>query len=552
MDSGANSVGSVGESPPPPLSPPGRPAAKGRGLRRWRRIPRGHHDDEGGSPAGPVAASVAAAAGPASAEVDLAQLHKRRLPVGADAPKGKQEAAAEEDSPVASVESSFVPPEAPPSPSPAPAPGPALTSLDPDLGLLIASAGFSVGAGGADSDNSDDRTSKSSTALPRHDFSLAGFGRDRDRARSRAPGAAAHAKNLRTARARGAGARAVSAASSTVEPENSRSSVESDLRSTGAAHARKSSAGISSNGVHKFLYTDGDHSDDEAPSEHLRSAAGGFYKDNGSAVGRMAMGNGDLYAHDHGFHEGSIGKGENGGIHSGLDPYTDSISMLQSAQEALENELQMFVEIGKESSDNSTDNYDENEWSSSPNCEDFSEEISEKLKLLESKLEEASLLIDEKDSRILELDTLNKTKPGETALYNSKLLSLQSEVDQLLMEKMEAEIQCFILKRASEAWQPQTEGQGTLQEAQKTLSEDHKQLEVKLRHTENRARTLEEMVEKLESQCKELSNASEVLKLQAGASRASLFCSVQLVLLCIAAWTFVARFLPSPPEFVPT
>ncbi|KAM3276072.1 hypothetical protein ACQJBY_044451 [Aegilops geniculata] len=551
MDSGANSVGSVGESPPP-LSPPGHPAAKGRGLRRWRRIPREHHDDEGGSPAGPVAASAPAAAGAASAEVDLAQLHKRRLPVGADAPKGKQEAAAEEDSPVASVESSFVLLEAPPSPSPAPAPVPVLTSLDPDLGLLIASAGFSVGAGGADSDNSDDRTSKSSTALPRHDFSLAGFGRDRDRARSRAPGAAAHAKNLRTARARGAGARAVSAASSTVEPENSRSSVESDLRSTGAAHARKSSAGVSSNGVHKFLYTDGDHSDDEAPSEHLRSSAGGFYKENGSAVGRMAMGNGDLYAHDHGFHEGSIGKGENGGIHSGLDPYADSISMLQSAQEALENELQMFVEIGKESSDNSTDNYDENEWSSSPNCEDFSEEISEKLKLLESKLEEASLLIDEKDARILELDTLNKTKPGETALYNSKLLSLQSEVDQLLMEKMEAEIQCFILKRASEAWQPQTKDQGTLHEAQKSLSEDHKQLEVKLRHTENRARTLEDLVEKLESQCKELSNASEVLKLQAGASRASLFCSVQLVLLCIAVWTFVARFLPSPPEFVPT
>jgi hypothetical protein len=332
MDSGANSVSSVGESPPP-VSPPGRPVAKGRGLRRWRRIPREHHDDEG-SPTGPVAPAAATGAAGAGAEEDLSQLHKRRLPVGADGPKGKQEAAAEEeDSPVASVESSFVPPDAPPSPVPPPAP----TKLDPDLGFLIASTGFSVGAGGADSDNSDDRTSKSSTALPRHDFSLAGFGRDRDRARSRAPGAAAHAKNLRTARARGVGVRAVSVASSTAEAENSRSSVESDLRSTGAAHARKSSAGISSNGVHKFLYTDGEHSDEEAPSEHLRSTAGGFYKENGSTVGRMVMGNGDLYANDHGFHEGSIGKGENGGIHSSLDPYTESISMLQSAQEALEN-----------------------------------------------------------------------------------------------------------------------------------------------------------------------------------------------------------------------
>ncbi|KAM0882288.1 hypothetical protein ACQ4PT_032395 [Festuca glaucescens] len=546
MDSGANTVSSVGESSPP-VSPSGRPVAKGRGLRRWRRIPREHHDDEG-SPAGPVTPAAAATATP-RAEEDLAQLHKRRLPVGADAPKGKQDAKAEEeeDSPVASVESSFLPPEAPPSPTPAPAP----TKLDPDLGFLIASTGFSLGAGGADSDNSDDRTSKSSTALPRHDFSLAGFGRDRDRARSRAPGAAAHAKNLRTARARGVGARAVSVASSTAEAENSRSSVESDLRSTGAAHARKSSAGVSSNGVHKFMYADGEHSDEEPPSEHLRSPVGGFYKENVSVVGRMVMGNGDLYAHDNGF-EGSIGKGENGGIHSGLDPYTESISMLQSAQEALENEIQMFVEIGKENSDNSTANYDENEWSGSPDCEEFSEELGEKLKLLESKLEEASTLIDEKNSRILELDTLNQTQPREVALYNSKLLSLQSEVDQLLMEKMEAEIQCFILTRASEAWQPQTEDHHTLYEAQKSLSEDHKQLEVKLRHTESRAMMLQEMTEKLESQCKDLSNASEVLKLQAGASRASVFCSIQLVLLCIAVWTFITRFLPTPTEFVPT
>jgi hypothetical protein len=213
-------------------------------------------------------------------------------------------------------------------------------------------------------------------------------------------------------------------------------------------------------------------------------------------------------------------------------------------------EIQMFVEIGKENSDNSTANYDDNEWSGSPDREEFSEELGEKLKLLESKLEEASTLIDEKNSRILELDTLNQ--PREVALYSSKLLSLQSEVDQLLMEKMEAEIQCFILTRASEAWQPQTEDHHTLYEAQKSLSEDHKQLEVKLRHTENRAIMLQEMTEKLDAQCKDLSNASEVLKLQAGASRASLFCSIQLVLLCIAVWTFITRFLPTPTEFVPT
>jgi hypothetical protein len=63
---------------------------------------------------------------------------------------------------------------------------------------------------------------------------------------------------------------------------------------------------------------------------------------------------------------------------------------------------------------------------------------------------------------------------------------------------------------------------------------------------------LEEMVDKLESQCKELSETSEVLKLQARASRASLFCSIQFVLLCIAMGTLLIRFLPSSPEIVPT
>lgn len=355
MDSGGNSVNSavesVAESPAPasPASNPTAPAAvtKGRGLRRWRRIPREHHEEGSpGSGGGGGGGSVAAAA----ADEDLAQLHKRRHPLGADAPKGKEEAAAaaaavEEvgsESPVASVESSFAPQEAPPSP-------PVQTKLDPDLGFLIASAGFSVGAGGADSDNSDDRASKSSTnaAAPRHDFSFGGgFGRERDRPRSRAPGAAAHAKGIRTARTRGAhGARAATPTPSIVEPENSRSSVESNLRSSAAAHARQSSAGISSNGVHKVLYDDDDDDDDDAeqsdgepPSEEAaRSGAGGFYRENGSVVGRLVKGSSDSDADDHGYDERSIGKGENGEIHSGLDPYVQSIAMLRSAEEAIEN-----------------------------------------------------------------------------------------------------------------------------------------------------------------------------------------------------------------------
>jgi len=182
-----------------------------------------------------------------------------------------------------------------------------------------------VGAGGADSDNSDDRTSKLSTAAsaPRHDFSSVGFGRERDRARSRAPGAA-HGKGIRAARVRGATMRV---ASSPAEAGNSRSSVESNLRSSNAAHARRSSAGVTSNGVHKILFPDGHQSDDEPPSGDMRYGTGRFYKENGSIEGRL--GNCDSDSNHHTFDEASVGKFENGGTHSGLDLYGESMALLQ-------------------------------------------------------------------------------------------------------------------------------------------------------------------------------------------------------------------------------
>ena len=210
------------------------------------------------------------------------------------------------------------------------------------------------------------------------------------------------------------------------------------------------------------------------------------------------------------------------------------------------------MEIRKETDENSTTHHSETEWSNSPHPDKSVEELSEKIKILKSKLEEATILINERDSKILKLDALSQIQPQDTVACNSDLLSLQSDVDQLFVEKMEAEIQCFILTRASQDWVPPIKDQFALYETQKSLTGDRKSLETKLRHTENRAMMLEEMVDKLESQCKELSETSEVLKLQARASRASLFCSVQFVLLCIAMGTLLVRFLPSSPEIVPT
>ncbi|KAG8089590.1 hypothetical protein GUJ93_ZPchr0011g27598 [Zizania palustris] len=141
-------------------------------------------------------------------------------------------------------------------------------------------------------------------------------------------------------------------------------------------------------------------------------------------------------------------------------------------------EIQWFVEIRKQTREDSTNNHSETKWSSSCHFDD-SAELSEELKLLESKLEEPFVLINDKDSRIVELDTLNHKQPSKPVLCNSELLSLQSDMDRLFMEKMEAETQCFILTRASQAWKPLTEDQAALLDTEKSLPEDHKHLKAK-------------------------------------------------------------------------
>ncbi|KAF7108316.1 hypothetical protein CFC21_108809 [Triticum aestivum] len=530
MDRMANgAVESSAESPAAEAPPEAR--TKGRGLRRWRRIQREHRAEGAAAPA-------TAAGGRGGANDDAAQLHKRRLPLGAAAPpKGKHEVAVEEaESSTASVESRFVPLEQAPAPAPAPA------KLDPDLGLLVSSVGFSVGAGGADSDNGEDRSSKSSTAAsaPRHDFP-----RERDRLRAHTA-ASIHGKNHRSARAR-ADRPSAHTAFSQAEAGNSRSSVESDRRSSNAVHGRKQGVGSIGNGIH-------DHSDEGQPSDEMRSTAGGYCTQSGSSVvGRLGVGNGDSGDADveDTFDEGGAGKGEMGlEMNSCANPYAKSILLLQRTQEALENEIQNFVVIGKESTDDLEAHDDE--WSNSLHIEESVEEANEKMKDLESRMEQASILIKEKDSIILELEALSRTRAWRSAIQSANNQLLQPDLDQLLQEKMEAEIQCIILTRASQTWTPVAEDRKALYEDQKCLLGDYKQLELKLRGAENRAAILGEMVEKLEAHCRELSASAEILQLQSRTSTASLLCFIQFILLLIAIGIYVVRLSPSSTELVPT
>uniref|UniRef100_I1NT35 Uncharacterized protein n=1 Tax=Oryza glaberrima TaxID=4538 RepID=I1NT35_ORYGL len=110
---------------------------KGCWLRRWRCIPREQHKEGSTSSGG---------GGDGAADEDSVQLHKRWIPLPANAPRGKLHEVVlgeEEESSTASIESRFVP----------------STKLGPSLGVLIASLRFSVSVGGADSDNGENRSS---------------------------------------------------------------------------------------------------------------------------------------------------------------------------------------------------------------------------------------------------------------------------------------------------------------------------------------------------------------------------------------------------------
>lgn len=286
MENGA--VGSPAAEVEAGASPGSSPVikTKGRGLRRWRRIPREQRKE--GS-----AASAAAGSG-------SAQLHKRRIPLPGGAPRGKLHEVVleeeEEESSTASVESRFVPP----------------AKLDPSLGvLLVASSGFSVGAGGADSDHSEDRSSgsRSSTAAsaPRRHNDLSPFAADRA------------GRSSRAARARAAEA-------------------QYSLRSSNAVNSRRQS--IAGNGIHKVLADHCDHGE-ETPL----MARDYCNVENGSVVvRRLAQGSVDS---DADAAQRSVGNNRDlgSGMKSSADPYAESISLLQRTQEALENGILDFVPV---------------------------------------------------------------------------------------------------------------------------------------------------------------------------------------------------------------
>lgn len=199
-------------------------------------------------------------------------------------------------------------------------------------------------------------------------------------------------------------------------------------------------------------------------------------------------------------------------------------------------EIRKLVEIEKEA----TAECEDAELSELTDSNAEVDDLNKKINNLESELEAALTALREKDLQIVELKShLNQTQ-------------MQPELDQLIQEKLEAEINSLVITKTTQKWRRVAEDQNALYNETKSLSSDHKNLTVKLRETEKMQEVLKERVEELMTVSKEKSCTVEVLKLKNLTYDTSLIFFMELVLLVLSMLMFIMHLLPASSDIVPT
>ncbi|CAL9176988.1 unnamed protein product [Musa hybrid cultivar] len=397
-----------------------------------------------------------------------------------------------------------------------------------------------------------DRSSKSSTAAsaPSLQHEVIGFLRDRSRARNiggKGPGHDVQKRGQWAKRGKTDAGKKIREDQVKNETENFYSSIESDLMSSNTAFLHMDSMASNGKQSEKSVNYDGG---DAQPSEEVRSC---FYEDNGG-VGALLRE--DLETNQSG--EKNYNKFEN--IHPGsdLDPFLESIVSLQATKEALENEIRNFGEIGKVVIfDDANCQYEETEGISSPAVEANFVDLNQKIEQLECKLGEALTSVKTKESKVLELKAiLSRTGWPNKDIDSTNISSLQEkckemeiELENLLVKKIEVEIEYLVLTITTQSWKVVAEDHIASLEQQRTLSGDKPKATHKVKYAENETVIFRGVTEELE---KDLSETKEVLRLQGRVFKYSVCCFVQMVILCIAFELFLLHLLPSSSGVTPT
>ncbi|KAI0503964.1 hypothetical protein KFK09_014911 [Dendrobium nobile] len=492
---------------------------KGNGLRKWRRIKRDLKKDGGSS-------------------ADSAQILKRRLQntepfKSEEENKLKSKAEADREDSVASLESRNAD----------------INPLSLGTGALnlelerLASGGFSIGM---DSDNSEDHNSKSSTATS------AASGKDRGRLKIFCGKGTTRLGIQKAQQGRGGTVDASKKNKGDLArfEENSLSSVESDLRSSVAGVVQWGSVDGSNGNHNRRSLNFDEHSDEAHTGEEARS---GYFKENGKPE---KLSREDLDAE---LLEENNQKSGNFQSSSDLDPLIESMGSLQEAEEALEKEIQKIAAMGKQ--------YDENDRQfegivpyNSQMLEAYLADLRKKAENHESKLEEASTVLEAKEQKLRELESLlSKAQLPNMEGTCAHLLPIQaheeeldSELEVLIKEKMEAEIEYFIITKTIQNWKILSEDYIALCREQRYLAGDQEQIMLKLKDAEDKIIMLNVQKDKLEAYCKELVATENVLRLKNKVCRFSFCVIVQLMLLSISFVLFLMQLLSPADDVVPT
>ncbi|RDY02780.1 WPP domain-interacting protein 1, partial [Mucuna pruriens] len=394
---------------------------------------------------------------------------------------------------------------------------------------------YALGSGfvvGTDSENSEDRSSKSSTAASEPKLKQE---KSRNKnVNSKHLANSSSAQRVQQGKGRtesskkpGGGGRVK------IEKENSFSSMESDSRSS---NFKQGAYTVTSNGNHSGrpnVY-DGVNSGEVHTNEHFTEGVEAGYGNENTVEDEE-----DLLPENLATNlswDVKEEKSVNNQSSAVEDPLIESISSLQAVQEALQEELQKFREIGIEAISPDDDDsvrcssvsagiitsdlgLNKSSLSGQSGAEEIKQttsssldpqvlSLTQNIKILESKLEELQGVVALKDSRIAELETslssgkFSREESASTVgLSDEKCEGVESELEGIFRLKIEAEVEYLAISKVMQNLKDGAGLQQTLLEEQEKLSESQAHVLDKVVDAENKASVLKNKAEVLEKYC---------------------------------------------------
>ncbi|XP_047151072.1 WPP domain-interacting protein 2-like [Vigna umbellata] len=442
---------------------------------------------------------------------------------------------------------------------------------------------YALGSGfvvGTDSENSEDRSSKSSTAASEPKLRPE-KNRSKNVNSKHLPNSAQRVQQgkgrTESSKKPGGGGRVQ------IEKENSFSSLESDSRSS---NFKQGGFSVTSNGTHsgRTNIYDGVNSGEAHVNEHFTEGVEAVYGNENIVEDEDLLP--DNLATNLSW-DVTEEKSVNNQPSSIGDPLIESVNSLQAVQEALQEELQKFREIGIEAISPDVDDSAKCSSASAGTTVDLglnklshsdqsgAEEIkqtassssdprvlslTQNINILEGKLEELQGVLALKDSRIAELETslssvkISGEESARTAGFSEiKCEGVESELEHLFRLKIETEIEYLAFSKAAK--QNLKDGasyQQSLLEEQEKLSESQAQVLHKLVDAEGKASVLKNKAEELEKYCGDSVVVQESFVLQKKVCKVTFYLLIQIIFFVFFFWFFLSQLSPNSGMVVPT